>query len=1223
MHEQNQINVGRPTIGFLADGLFTSLPDLMWSGVADVAEELDVNAICFPGGVLRDPHRPQDQAANVLYELVAKARLDGLIIWGYVCSRVGTDELRLFYDRYRFLPLVSVAERVEGVPSVLVDNYGGMRASVAHLVDVHGCSRIAFIKGNEGFEEHEDRFRAYRDVLAERGLQFDESLVVTDAQREAFCRREGIVIQDVPYGLPPTRLLLDDRRVTFDGLAVCEDDSAIGALEVLQARGLRVPGDVAMVSFDDTRIGHCATPPLTTVHNPVHELGRRAAEVLLGMLAGEEVAEEVLVPAPLIVRQSCGCLPKEVTRVPNLLSGADQKLVSQMPMNAMLKEEQVSMASEMAQEAGFAEAALPKAKKEMENLLDAFAAEIARESSDELDGIFLSTLINLLHEASTTGTIEQWQNVVSSMCRWLWPRLSHEERTRAMRLWGQARVLIGQAALHSRDARSLQAEQQAQALRDISATLNTIVDLDELMDTLIEELPRLGIPSAYLSLYENPQPYTYAGSAPAWSQLVMAYGGKEQFGDSNSFVTSLNGDGRRFPSCELLPEGIWPQRQYNMVVQPLYFQERQLGLVVFEEGSCDGTVYDVLRGELSGALNSALIFRDLHRAREAAEKADHLKTRLLANVSHELRTPLHVILDRVSAVLESSELQSAELTSIDLEEELRRIRSSAEHQMRLINDLLDLSRAEVDELDVHLKLIDLRYLLADAFADMAPHQACSDVVSWQLQLPDRLPVIQADPVRLRQVILNLLSNARKFTQEGEIVLGAEVASSRFHIWVRDTGPGIPCDQQERIFEPFATVERADRRPEGVGLGLSITRRLVALHRGHMAVDSEPGQGSTFHIYLPLPSMSDQPALPERLSRQMLWLVGAQRELSDELVNLCQEQGLGLRRLRPGDDLKTALEEEQPAILAWDLADADPGEWALIQQLRKHPRLTQLPFILYEGGEAERQISKQGLTGVIDPAMDQGTLLKALESLCLPRSAGPVLIVDDEAQARKRYRHMVIEALPGYAVRVAENGAAALEVMAEDSPSLVLLDLMMPEIDGFAVLDWMRSSPQHRQVPVLILSKRMLTLDDIRRIEAHRDVVVQSKGVLSEDEMVASLYRSLFGIDRLSPDTSALVKRTLAYICENYTRSFSRQEMAETLGVSPRYLTRIFCQELGLSPWDYLNRYRIFQAKDLLRHTNKSITEVGSMVGFNDASYFSRVFRRLADLTPTEYREGKS
>ncbi len=1220
MSDRNQLNARRPTVGFLDEALFASLQGLMWSGVADAAEERDANAICFPGGVLRDPHRPQHQAANVLYELVTDERLDGLIIWGYVWSRVEAGEMRAFYDRYRTLPLVNVAERIDGVPTVLVDNYGGMRQSVAHLVDVHGCSRIAFIKGNEGFEEHEDRFRAYRDVLAERGLPFDASLVVTDAQREAFCRREGIVIQDVPYGLPPTRLLLDDRGVTFDGLAVCEDDSAIGALAELQARGLRVPDDVAVVSFDDMRSGHCTTPSLTTVHYPAYELGRRAGEVLLDLLAGEEVAEEILVPAPLVVRQSCGCLPPEVTRVPVLSPQADREPSSGAPLRAALREERSSLAAEMVREAAFSGAALPEAAEQMGRLLDAFAAEVEREPDAEIGGGFLSTLKNLLRRAAATDAVERWQNVISAMCRRLWPRLGNEERARATRLWGQGRVMIGQAALHARDSLALQAEQQAQALRGISATLNTIVDLDALIDALVDELPRLGIPGAYLSLYEDPRPYAHSDPAPAWSRLVMAYRDEEGFHGSASPGTSPKGAGRRFPSRELLPERAWPQRRYTMVVQPLYFQERQLGLVLFEPGPRDGTVYDVLRGELSGALNSALIFRDLHRAREAAEKADRLKTRLLANVSHELRTPLHAILDRVGSVLEPSGPESPDLSSADLDGELRRIRKSAEHQLRLISDLLDLSRAEVDELDVHMELADLRTLLEDAFADMAPRGACSGRVTWQLKLPDRLPVIQADPVRLRQVILNLLSNARKFTQHGEIVMGAEVMASRLHIWVRDTGPGIPYDQQDRIFEPFATVERAERRPDGVGLGLSITRRLVALHRGHMNVDSEPGQGSTFHVYLPLPSMSDRPAPPTSPSRPMLWLVGSRGELSDELLTLCQEQGLCLRRLRPGDDIKDILEEEQPVVLAWDLIGADPGDWAMIQQLRKHPRLTQLPFILYEGGEAETQISKQGLTGVIDPATDQATLLEALESLCLPRSTGPMLVVDDDARARERYREMVSEALPGYSVRVAENGAAALEVMADVSPSLVLLDLMMPKMDGFAVLDWMRSSPRHRQVPVVILSKRMLTLDDIRRIEAHRDVVLQSKGVLSEDEMATSLYRSLYGIDRLSADTSALVKRTLAYICQNYDRSFSRQEMADSLGVSPRYLTRIFCQELGLSPWDYLNRYRVFQAKALLRHTNKSITEVGAMVGFNDPSYFSRVFRRLADVTPTDYRE---
>jgi YesN/AraC family two-component response regulator len=193
-------------------------------------------------------------------------------------------------------------------------------------------------------------------------------------------------------------------------------------------------------------------------------------------------------------------------------------------------------------------------------------------------------------------------------------------------------------------------------------------------------------------------------------------------------------------------------------------------------------------------------------------------------------------------------------------------------------------------------------------------------------------------------------------------------------------------------------------------------------------------------------------------------------------------------------------------------------------------------------------------------------------------------------------------------------------MLADPPSLVILDLMMPDMDGFEVLDRMRGDDRTRQVPVVILSGRQLSLNDVKRLEQHAAVTLQSKDILSEDEIIASLHRSLFGDDTLPPQTSALAKRAIAYLHQNYARPLARWEIAEGIGVSEDYLSRVFNRELGISPWDYLNRYRISRAKELLRVTYDSISRVGRRVGFSDPAYFSRVFRRTTGMSPRAYRE---
>jgi YesN/AraC family two-component response regulator len=216
--------------------------------------------------------------------------------------------------------------------------------------------------------------------------------------------------------------------------------------------------------------------------------------------------------------------------------------------------------------------------------------------------------------------------------------------------------------------------------------------------------------------------------------------------------------------------------------------------------------------------------------------------------------------------------------------------------------------------------------------------------------------------------------------------------------------------------------------------------------------------------------------------------------------------------------------------------------------------------------------------------------------------------------------VVEEGLPNYPIRLAENGEVALAAMAKEVPSLVLLDLVMPNLSGADVLDQMRADPNLRQVPVIILSNKMLSLDDVKRIESHTHVTLQSKGIWSEEETITALNRAIFGADVLPVHTSALVKQAIAYLHQNYTRPISRWEIAEAVGVSEDYLSRVFNRELNISPWDYLSRYRVLQSKQLLLNTTESIGVIARQVGFKDQAYFSRVFSKLVGQSPQGYRE---
>jgi YesN/AraC family two-component response regulator len=225
--------------------------------------------------------------------------------------------------------------------------------------------------------------------------------------------------------------------------------------------------------------------------------------------------------------------------------------------------------------------------------------------------------------------------------------------------------------------------------------------------------------------------------------------------------------------------------------------------------------------------------------------------------------------------------------------------------------------------------------------------------------------------------------------------------------------------------------------------------------------------------------------------------------------------------------------------------------------------------------------------------------------------------------RAAHQALVEEGLPGYSIRSAENGESALAMMEKEVPSLVLLDLVMPNLSGADVLDRMRADANLRQVPVLILSNKVLSLEDVKRIESHAQVILQSKGIWSDTETIAAMNRAIFGIDSLPAHTSGLVKQAIVYLHQNYTRPISRWEIAEAVGVSEDYLSRVFNRELNISPWDYLNRYRVLQSKHLLLRTTDSIGAIARQVGFKDQAYFSRVFHKVTGSSPQAFRDSEA
>ncbi len=1181
----------RPVFGFLLASLHTGASRALWPGVIDAAERHDLNLICFPGGRLRTPVAYEAQR-NSIYDMAGEECLDGLVTWASTLGGViSTEEIISFHHRYSSLPMVSLAQFMEGTPTVSVDSYHGMRALMEHLIKGHGYTRLAFIRGPEGHYYAQERYRAYLDTLQTHDLPVIPELVTRPLRWEA--------------GAEAVKILLDERRLLpgkdFQAVVAVSDMLALWALKTLQERGFQVPADVAVTGFNNSIEERVATPPLTTVELPFYDQGVKSVEILLDQWKGTTVPALMTLPSHLIVRQSCGCPSEAVAQAANLPSVDKKQSIPPVVVAENLIASRGDCLTEMAAESHVSP---EKISTWLEPLLEAFLEEL-RGTTEVFIKIFTEILDLALHENSD---VILWHGALSVLRQRVLPGISLEDKCRLEALFAQARIVIGEAVQRAHALRQWQSERLADNLRETARALLTTFDLQQLTDALVENLPHLGIPSAFLALYENPT------ESLEEARLVMAYGEKGRI--------PLDPNGRCFPSHQIVPPDLLPRnRRYSLVVEPLYFQEKSIGFAVFELGPHEGEVYELLRSNLSSALQGAFLFKEIQEARLAAEKADSIKTRLLANVSHEMRTPLNIILGYTRSALQTPNPYEGELPA-GLLADMHQIQSNAEHQLRVINDLLDLSRAQIDELDLSTELMDPLPVVTESFHNLAD-QTLNTEVTWHLELPDRLPVIRADPVRLRQIFLNLLSNARKFTERGRVVLGAEVTPPQVHFWVSDTGFGIPADQKESIFEPFVTLSDDRRISGGIGLGLSITRHLISLHGGTMTLDSKPGQGSTFHVYLPLPVIDEGQSKSTKNNEPVMLLISSSNQPSEEIEEICRRQALKIHALRSASDLEKAVAAGNPVALAWDLAGADSGDWVVVRRLRHYPGLSQVPFLLFGQAGGDDQSLSTGLTGFVIKSVDNQPLLTALEAISPLQPSGPVLIVDDNPQVREAHKTIVDEALPGCPVRLAASGEEALKLMAEEAPSLVLLDLVMPGVDGSEVLDRMRFDARLRQVPVIILSNKVMGLEDVKRFEKHYHVVFQSKGIWSDTETASALHRAMFGTDALPAHTSALVKRATAYLHENFSRALTRWEIAEAVGVSEDYLSRVFNRELGISPWEYLNRFRILQAKTLLSQTDESIQNIARKVGFNDQSYFSRVFHKINGVSPQAYRESPS
>jgi signal transduction histidine kinase/DNA-binding response OmpR family regulator len=465
------------------------------------------------------------------------------------------------------------------------------------------------------------------------------------------------------------------------------------------------------------------------------------------------------------------------------------------------------------------------------------------------------------------------------------------------------------------------------------------------------------------------------------------------------------------------------------------------------------------------------------RAKEELERASKFKDQFLSTMSHELRTPLN-------AVLGFSDLLTEERYG-PLNDRQKRyvnhIHTGGKHLLRLINDILDLSKIEAGRLQLAIENVAVNTCFAEAVDILRP---LADKKSQTLvQIPSPNLSVRADSTRFKQILMNLLGNAIKFTPEGgKVELSAHEFGDFVRVEVRDSGPGIPPEEQQRIFEAFYRLSQSNRAAEGTGLGLAITRRLVELHGGQLNIESQPGLGSSFYFTLPAvatvePNQDRKPQSNFQAGDSPRVLVveddpAAAHLIQSHLVSagydvvLCD---------KPERVVETAA-ELQPAAITIDIIMKPINGWELLSNLKSDQRTAKIPVIVITIVDQPATGALLGADEYILKPLQKTTLLNAIER-CISRrvrigQTRPILVVDDDAPTREFIAELLVK--HGYVVATAADGAEARESVAASLPELIILDLMLPGMSGFELLSEWRVHSETADLPVLVLTSKDLT-----------------------------------------------------------------------------------------------------------------------------------------------------